>query len=307
MSKTILTKIQLLLALSLAITTHNAQALDIVGAIATNHDITTTNTDAINAIQARLNALSDTVDAAIQVGVARSIESSRPTAQNDINSGYTVGTMWVDTTAGAVYIMTDSTPGAAVWRSMSNNTPPVYEVGDIGPAGGYVFWVTGDGSHGLEVAPLDTKDSNGQFISAEWGCMGISINEAQNQDFGAGFENTSIISERGCIDSLGSDKIAARVAEEYDGGTFRPDPTVGKTGWYLPTFVELATLINVNLQLNDKFNLVTNTTSDTHVNRIWSSSQGNNVKAIALNPTDATSLPFWEKTNKFRVRAIKDF
>ncbi len=50
---------------------------------------------------------------------------------------------------------------------------PVFEVGDIGPAGGIVFHVSNDRSHGLEAAPADQ-------VSAIWGCLGTDIAEIEN-------------------------------------------------------------------------------------------------------------------------------
>jgi hypothetical protein len=41
----------------------------------------------------------------------------------------------------------------------------IYAIGDTGPAGGIVFYITDDGLHGLEAAPAD------QSSGAEWGCI----------------------------------------------------------------------------------------------------------------------------------------
>ena len=40
--------------------------------------------------------------------------------------------------------------------------PAIYEIGDVGPAGGWVFYVNEDGLHGLEAAPED------QAVHSPW-------------------------------------------------------------------------------------------------------------------------------------------
>lgn len=46
--------------------------------------------------------------------------STNPGATNDANQGYTVGSIWVNTTAGTAWMCVDSTIGAAVWKQISN-------------------------------------------------------------------------------------------------------------------------------------------------------------------------------------------
>ena len=43
-----------------------------------------------------------------------------PTVNDDANSGYEVGSIWVDTALDAVYVCADSTVGAAVWKKVSS-------------------------------------------------------------------------------------------------------------------------------------------------------------------------------------------
>jgi len=42
-----------------------------------------------------------------------------PTVNDDITQGYQIGSTWINTTANKVYIATDVTTGAAIWRSVS--------------------------------------------------------------------------------------------------------------------------------------------------------------------------------------------
>lgn len=45
--------------------------------------------------------------------------SAAPSASDDANAGYAVGSLWVDTDAGRVYQNVDASAGAAVWRQLS--------------------------------------------------------------------------------------------------------------------------------------------------------------------------------------------
>lgn len=96
-----------------------------------------------------------------------------------------------------------------------------YKIGDIGPAGGTVFYDKGNASGGwqyLEAAP----DELGQ---AEWGCDSIFITTG-GIAVGTGKANTEAILKK--CDEPG---IAARKCSEYRGG--------GKSDWFLPSKDEL--------------------------------------------------------------------
>lgn len=43
--------------------------------------------------------------------------TAAPTATNDVDEGYTVGSVWIDTTNDVFYICVDNTDGAAVWNT----------------------------------------------------------------------------------------------------------------------------------------------------------------------------------------------
>jgi len=95
-----------------------------------------------------------------------------------------------------------------------------YLIGDIGPAGGWVFYVTGDGLHGLEAAPVDQASST-------WGCISTDIVGAESTAIGTGARNTDDIIRR-CATA----GIAAVVADEYISPS-------GYIDWYLPSTDEL--------------------------------------------------------------------
>ena len=97
------------------------------------------------------------------------------------------------------------------------NADCIYAVGDTGPAGGIVFYVTDGGLHGLEAAPAD-------LASAAWGCAGTDI--TTGSAIGTGAQNTADI-VAACTDA----GIAAKLASDYSLN--------GYSDWYLPSQDEL--------------------------------------------------------------------
>lgn len=97
-----------------------------------------------------------------------------------------------------------------------------YNIGDTGPGGGIVFYVTEGGLHGLEAAPVNQG-------TAEWGCYGTAINGADGAAVGTGAENTADI-----IEDCSESGIAARIADEYELNGF--------DDWFLPSIGELEVL-----------------------------------------------------------------
>lgn len=101
--------------------------------------------------------------------------------------------------------------------------PTSYAIGDTGPAGGIVFYVTNGGINGLEAAPVDQ-------IAAAWGCNGAPpIAGADGTAIGTGAQNTADIIA-GCTD-VG---IAAKLADAYTFNDF--------SDWFLPSKDELSEL-----------------------------------------------------------------
>ncbi|NOU22907.1 MAG: hypothetical protein HOO93_14200 [Methyloglobulus sp.] len=101
-----------------------------------------------------------------------------------------------------------------------------YAIGDTGPAGGIVFYLTDTtGLHGLEAAPVDLGP-------AEWGCSSTAINGADNHDVGSGAQNTLDILTAGCT----YPGIAARLADDYSLNDH--------DDWYLPSIDDLYVMSN---------------------------------------------------------------
>jgi hypothetical protein len=101
--------------------------------------------------------------------------------------------------------------------------PTLYSIGDTGPAGGTVFYVTDGGAQGLEAAPADS-------VSSIWGCFGDEIG-GTSTGVGSGAANTDAI-VGGCTTE--TDATAAEVAKMYELNGF--------TDWFLPSKDELNSL-----------------------------------------------------------------
>ncbi|MFW5444336.1 MAG: Ig-like domain-containing protein [Methylococcaceae bacterium] len=105
-------------------------------------------------------------------------------------------------------------------RSFSAANPtPEYRLGDTGPAGGIVFYISdGDGivgTQGLEAAPED------QDI-VPWGCYGSPISGADGTAAGTGAQNTAYI-----LADCNEAGIAAELADTYSIN--------GVDDWFLPS------------------------------------------------------------------------
>jgi hypothetical protein len=141
-----------------------------------------------------------------------------PTLNDDFNSGFSVGSVWIDAIAGRAYVLVDSAAGAAIWKQISNDTK-YYNIGDTGPGGGIVFYVTNEGIHGLEAARSD-------LAAAPWGCSG-TVTGASATGIGEGELNSSNIIAAGC--QISSDAIALTNTFTFNGFT----------DWFLPSKEEL--------------------------------------------------------------------
>lgn len=96
----------------------------------------------------------------------------------------------------------------------------VYRIGEIGPAGGIVFYLSDvSGMHGLEAAPVDQSNT-------AWGCYGQSIYSGYESIYYTGKENTAAI-----LNLCSESGIAAQIADAYSLNGF--------DDWYLPSRLEL--------------------------------------------------------------------
>ncbi|MDR0710677.1 MAG: DUF1566 domain-containing protein [Spirochaetaceae bacterium] len=127
-----------------------------------------------------------------------------------------------------------------------------YTIGDIGPAGGIVFYDRGvfsDGWRYLEAAPAETE------FTAQWGAYEILVGGTETA-LGAGKRNTQIIVER--LRRLGETKKAAQLCTALDFHGYRD--------WFLPSRDELELMYkNLKAKSLDSFGN----------GWYWSSSEGN--------------------------------
>jgi hypothetical protein len=162
-------------------------------------------------------------------GLGAVVFSSAPTVNDDMNSPYSVGTVWVDTSTNMLYILEDNTANAAVWTIAA--APAVkYAIGDPGPAGGIVFYVTAGGLRGLEAAPSDQDTGTG----IRWDSVDSPNTDtgAIADGIGAGDMNTTlIIAETAGDQATYAAGIAANLVITHSG--------VDYGDWYLPSKFEL--------------------------------------------------------------------
>ncbi|MEE9345764.1 MAG: hypothetical protein V3U88_09190 [Methylococcales bacterium] len=177
--------------------------------------------------------------------------------------------------------------GAPLLRVTFETEVTVYEIGDNGPAGGIVFYVTDGGLNGLEAAPVD------QSTFREWGCKEILIMGADGTAIGTGAQNTLDI-VAGC-----NEGPAAKVAADYTSPS-------GFNDWFLPSRDEL-NLMYMNLHLNGLGDFTNDCNRDRCI--YWSSSEiaTNEVWAQQFSPEGDFQFGNDKEDSNYKVRAIRAF
>jgi hypothetical protein len=169
-------------------------------------------------------------------------------------------------------------------------TPSYYQIGDPGPAGGFVFFVTDGGLHGLEAAPVD------QSTDTAWGCDGQNVTNAVGTDIGFGTDNTTAILDEGGDCSKGS--AAATAASDYE--------VSGYADWFLPSRDELSMMFNV-IGCGDVGCSLGNQ-GGFELSKYWSSSQTpSQYAAYNVRFSDGLVTDSNNKMDEFNVRAVRDF
>jgi len=170
----------------------------------------------------------------------------------------------------------------SVWLSTSS-----YAIGDIGPAGGYIFFENpnyrSDGWRYLEAAPFD------QSAGARWGCFRRLVAGARATAIGTGKQNTIDIL-RECSDA----SVAAAVCANLD--------VSGIHGWFLPSRDELAMLYR-NLRATSGADFRDAGVADNFT--YWSSSQESADMAHHIDFSDLGRQHYDDKDFPRRVRAIR--
>jgi len=198
-------------------------------------------------------------------GSRRKILKSMAVGSGAIIAGKSLPDTWVRPVVDSVIL-----PAHA-----QTSTTTLFAIGDTGPCGGIVFYISNGGLNGLEAAPSD------QSAGAAWGCQGTLIG-GTGTVIGTGAANSSTI-----LGGCGTPGIAAQLASNYAGG--------GCTGWHLPSRDEL-----------DQLFLQRAVVGGFTVDRYWSSSEVDALFAwsqlFTFGLQDLTT-----KGGALRVRAVRGF
>jgi hypothetical protein len=203
---------------------------------------------------------------------------------------YWNGNAWIMITAPAENAnMLSFCEGIPTWTQEGCPTlpppDPEYMVGDIGPAGGWVIYVTEDGAHGVEAAPFDQDDGSG----ADWGCHGELVPGTFSDLTGSGAANTDLILAHTCS-----------IEPEFGGKLFGPAHLAndfslnGYSDWYLPAAEDLYNMWGI-------INF-----GDLTRGGYWSSTQTSPGTAYRTNFATGRTLPH-SKKNIGKVRAVRTF
>jgi len=172
----------------------------------------------------------------------------------------------------------------SVWVSTREYVP-----GDIGPAGGLVFYVNPnyarDGWRYLEAAPFD------QSAGAQWGCFRRAIQGARGSAVGTGKQNTADIVVA-CNDSQTAAALCASASIN------------GVTGWFLPSRDELA-LMYKNLKATGVSDFGARGVVDNF--SYWTSTQQTTDMANHIDFADLGRQHYDDKDFPRRVRAVRAF
>lgn len=165
----------------------------------------------------------------------------------------------------------------------------IYKIGDTGPGGGVIFYLTSE-NHGYEMA--------GRIGTAKWQDI-VELTDATNvaglgTAIGTGKQNTTII-----VTALGSGNYAAKMSNDYVQGGF--------DDWFLPSRDELKEMYNY-------FHTCHCITGIDPVN-YWSSSQGENIWVTWVTNfrvnIDTTQFENWtyplQKNQTVSVKPIRQF
>lgn len=155
-------------------------------------------------------------------------------------------------------------------------------IGDTGPGGGIVFYVTDGGMHGLEAAPVSTE-----WTANEWGSYGTLIGGTVTS-VGSGMKDSEIVAA--WLNANGEADRASQVCLALEYGNY--------SDWYLPSKDEL-NLIYVNLKLNGL--------GDFADNFYWSSSEETLYAAWGQDFTSGSQYGETKDWITASIRAVRSF
>jgi len=176
------------------------------------------------------------------------------------------------------------------------NLGGTFAVGDVGPAGGIIFYDRGrhiDGWRWLEAAPRD-------LVPSEWGAYGQNV-IGTSTGLGTGRQNTQII-----VDNLRQRNEVGRAADTAQNFAHN-----GFTDWFLPSREEL-NLMFINLRQKGLGNFTNNwywSSSQANANEAWYQSFFSNRTAGRQEHRTAAGIGLHPhgKHQVFHVRPIQAF
>ncbi|MDN3676229.1 hypothetical protein QWY90_02770 [Flavobacterium paronense] len=174
-----------------------------------------------------------------------------------------------------------------------------YAIGDVGPAGGIVFYDKGSYSEGWRYAEAAPND----LAFFEWGCANSTIPNSQSSAIGKGLYNSGTILN--FHDTLVNFYTNPNVCSNLNNGTVVAKEALGyqlndRNDWFLPSENELA-LLYTNLQLSSLGNFS---------NAIyWSSTENDatTVKTIDFSNGQSVISLKVPALNTIKVRCIRYF
>ncbi len=196
---------------------------------------------------------------------------SLPGGQTVGDIPYWNGTAWINIEAGLPKATLKFCSNKPTWTT--SNCPKVYKIGDTGPVGGIVFYLSDDtGLHGLEVAPVD------QSTGAPWGCNGRVV--GTETAVGTGKANTD------AINATCGAGTAAQIAAKY---SYTGD-------WYLPSKDELNLLYQQRFRVGSFVGY-----------NYWSSSESDANNAWGQDFTSGSQNKLFSKKSTRPLRAVRAF
>ena len=246
-------------------------------------------------------ATQDTYDVCYKYGCMNSTANNFD-SEATVDDGSCLFSGCMDVTACNYNPEANMSDGSCVYPELgydcAGNIVPQYQVGDLAE-GGIIFQINEDGT-GLVAAMEDltegATDPDGTgFNGYEWGCYEESVNGADGQAIGTGYQNTLDIANQGCTTEYGG-ITAAQAALDAEIN--------GYSDWYIPSRDELQEMHNTIGNGGPEGNIGGFETSDWPY--YWSSSEYNNYVAwLVLFDNGTTYYP--SKNYTYRVRVIRAF
>lgn len=184
--------------------------------------------------------------------------------------------VYLDPDGGTNFSFMGLSPMAAVpYAFYAQSYGPSFHYGEA-YQGGFIFYISADGKHGLIV------DSTDLSATAQWSNTAANITGASRNGVNGGLYNTQLI-----ISSQDTGSYAAMLCAKYTGG--------GYADWYLPSMAELNLLLQVDWQIGGFGTGV-----------YWSSDENGPQNALGLNFSTAQQASNG-KTTTAAVRAVRIF